>query len=273
VSEPIHIISLGAGVQSSTLALLAARGKVTPMPVGAIFADTGGEPPSVYQWLDWLETQLPFPVHRVSAGSLEEAEMVVRRSKRSGKVYRRSLIPSFADGAGGVFPRKCTRDFKLFPIFRKVKELAQVPRQRRTGVYATQWIGISTDEAHRMKESFEAWKTHRYPLIELGMSRAQCLAWMTANGYPQPPRSACVYCPYHSDAEWIRLRDQEPEAFAAAVTFERRMQAAAQHDEVARHLPFLHSARVPLDTVVFDPGKPDRQLNLFGNECEGMCGV
>ena len=43
----LHILSLGAGVQSSTLALMFARGEVTPMPDCAIFADTGAEPASV----------------------------------------------------------------------------------------------------------------------------------------------------------------------------------------------------------------------------------
>ncbi len=62
MSEPIHILSLGAGVQSSTLALMAAAGEVSPMPTAAIFADTQDEPASVYKWLDWLEKQLPFPV-------------------------------------------------------------------------------------------------------------------------------------------------------------------------------------------------------------------
>ena len=50
-----HVLSLGAGVQSSTLALMAAAGEVTPMPDAAIFADTQAEPAGVYRWLDWLE--------------------------------------------------------------------------------------------------------------------------------------------------------------------------------------------------------------------------
>jgi hypothetical protein len=66
----MNIISLGAGVQSSTMALMAAAGEITPMPDCAIFADTQGEPHAVYAWLDWLEKQLPFPVHRVTQGSL-----------------------------------------------------------------------------------------------------------------------------------------------------------------------------------------------------------
>jgi len=57
-----HILSLGAGVQSSTLALLATQGLVKPMPVAAIFADVKAEPAGVYKWLDYLEKLLPFPV-------------------------------------------------------------------------------------------------------------------------------------------------------------------------------------------------------------------
>jgi len=67
---PFNVISLGAGVQSSTIALMAAHGEIAPMPDAAIFADTQAEPVSVYRWLDWLETQLQFPVHRVTAGNL-----------------------------------------------------------------------------------------------------------------------------------------------------------------------------------------------------------
>ena len=55
--KPLQIISLGAGVQSSTMALMAVRGEITPMPDCAIFADTGAEPQYVYEWLNWLEMQ------------------------------------------------------------------------------------------------------------------------------------------------------------------------------------------------------------------------
>lgn len=53
-----NFLSLGAGVQSSTMALMAAKGEITPMPDAAIFADTSAEPQAVYDWLDWLIKQL-----------------------------------------------------------------------------------------------------------------------------------------------------------------------------------------------------------------------
>ena len=94
MTEPIHILSLGAGVQSSCLALMAAKGEVGPMPVAAVFADTQAEPASVYKWLDWLETQLPFPVYRVTAGSLTKESLRVYVNKKTGNPYLRALIPA-----------------------------------------------------------------------------------------------------------------------------------------------------------------------------------
>ena len=70
--QPIDVISLGAGVQSTTMVLMAAHGELTPMPRAAIFADTGAEPRAVYEHLDWLRSPnvLPFPVHVVQFGNL-----------------------------------------------------------------------------------------------------------------------------------------------------------------------------------------------------------
>ena len=100
--NPLQIISLGAGVQSSTMALMAAHGEITPMPDAAIFADTGAEPQEVYDWLEWLVLQLPFPVHTVRANgaNLTEAQLMVRRSKKTGHNYVKCYIPSFLETGG-----------------------------------------------------------------------------------------------------------------------------------------------------------------------------
>lgn len=75
MAEPrLRVISLGAGVQSTTMALMAAHGEIGPMPACAIFADTGAEPKSVYDHLAWLmlANVLPYPVHVVSGGNLAD---------------------------------------------------------------------------------------------------------------------------------------------------------------------------------------------------------
>lgn len=269
--EPLQIISLGAGVQSSTLALMAAHGEITPMPDAAIFADTGAEPQEVYDWLDYLETKLPFPVYRVSAGSLTEKQKELKVSKKTGNVYMRAMIPFYVEGAG-IFGRRCTADFKVSPITRKLRQLAGIYGKQCKELAVISWLGISTDEIQRCKLQVEPWQDFRHPLIEdVAMSRADCLEWMKNHGYPEPPRSACFYCPFHSNAEWRRLT---PEKFEEAAKFEDEInEIAAQQTGTARHKGrlFLHPDRIPLREVVLDD---DRQLELsFNDECAGMCGL
>jgi hypothetical protein len=278
---------------------MAAAGGYGPMPVAAIFADTGDEPFSVYRWLDWLEKQLPFPVYRVTTGKgkLSDEATRLKLSAKSGNTYIPIGLPVYTvekvtqrpivdweevadDEFGfdeeeirgepeeviknGMGRRQCTRTFKIEPIRRKLRELAK-------GERVVQWIGISADEIIRMKPSRDKWCDNIWPLVELGMTRADCLQWMVESGYPTPPRSACTYCPYHSDAEWLRLKNDEPTEFAAAVEFEHRLQQSYEKATALRATPFLHASRQPLSQVVFKP-KP-KQPSLFGNECEGICGV
>lgn len=272
MSEPIHIISLGAGVQSSCMSLMAAAGEITPMPTAAIFADTQAEPASVYKWLDWLEKQLPFPVHRVTAGSIVEDTLTLRIREDNAGFYVHSGIPAFVrnpDGSDGMIPRQCTTSFKIEPIAKAVRQLAGIKRGQRT-LAVIQWIGISLDEVSRMKEARDPWQKNRWPLVEASMNRHDCLRWMEAHGYPKPPRSACWFCPFKSDAEWLRLRSEEPQYFAKAVLYERAFSQLKRIAGVNGSL-FLHASRKPLSEVDFSTEEERGQMSLFNNECEGMC--
>lgn len=269
MNEPIHIISLGAGVQSSCMSLMAAAGEILPMPAAAIFADTQAEPASVYKWLDWLEKQLPFPVHRVTSGDLSEETIRIRTSERSDETYISHNIPAYtinSDGSHGNYRRQCTDKHKLVPLTKECDRL-------RDGQPAIVWIGISSDEIQRMKESQRKAVTHRWPLIELQLSRQKCLAWMSEHGYKEPPRSACTFCPYHSNTEWRRLRDTDHESWNHAVEYEQRLQTAAASVPRLDGIPFLHAQRVPLSEVDLSTESERGQLDLFTEECSGMCGV
>lgn len=259
------VLSLGAGVQSSTLALMAAHGEIGPMPDCAIFADTQSEPESVYRWLDWLETQLPFPVHRVTKGNLFEAAIKVNLSK-NGNYWKANNPPMFAERDGRAFPimRQCTQSFKIQPIQSKIKKLLA---KNET---CEQWIGISLDEAHRMKPSRDERITNRWPLIDRRMARHDCLVWLEKRGYPNPPKSSCVFCPYQSDRQWRRLKDEEPIDFGKAAAFEKEIQrsfAKVGFDGT----PYLHRSLVPITEASFN--RASNQIDMFGNECEGMCGT
>jgi len=182
----VRVLSLGAGVQSSTLALMAAHGEI-PLPDYALFADTQWEPAHVYTWLDWLEKQLPFPVHRVTAGSIRE-NLILKASTSDPDVEGRfAAVPFFTSG-GGIGRRQCTNEFKLQPMFQEIRRrLGYATRQRIPANAVEMLIGISWDERSRMKPSRQAWMVNAWPLIERRMTRGHCLEWMQSHGYPPLP--------------------------------------------------------------------------------------
>ena len=172
----LRVLSLGAGVQSTTLALMAAHGDIAP-PDCAIFADTGWEPRAVYEHLAWLRSPnvLPFPVHVVNNGNLRD-NILARRNTTGGRF---AAVPWFtvnSDGSHGLGRRQCTSEHKLTPLMWKMRELLGVGRRTRIPAGAVEvWVGISLDEALRMKPARQQWQTTRWPLIDAGMTRRDCL--------------------------------------------------------------------------------------------------
>jgi len=269
MNEPIHIISLGAGVQSSTMALMAKHGEITPMPAEAIFADTQSEPQDVYDYLAYLTPMLPFPVHIVTTGNLE-ADFLRALSDPNGRCGQPPFyVWNDKKQVEATLWRKCTKEYKLDPIRRKVRELRQ-------GRSVVQWIGISLDEAHRMKDSRVKYIENLYPLVNRRMNRHDCLLWMERHGYAKPPKSACRFCPYISNARLRAMKDNRPGDWAKLVAFDNAMRTA-QRDTVngakITGTLYVHRSCKPIQDVDLSTDIDRGQGELFGNECEGMCGV
>ena len=277
-------LSLGGGTQSSVLALLLSRSDPRlaklgyPKPDVAIFADTGWEPEYVYRHLDWLEEQLAYPLIRVSDGDLKTN---LKRG-RTVSGHRFVDVPLFMlddDGKKGMLRRQCTAHYKIRPIYRRVRKLAGGVRGRPfpKDKHVEMWLGISQDEVGRMKPSRERWVQHRWPLVDLGMSRTDCVKWFAAE-YPGRflPRSACVICPYRSDEHWLELKRLEPDSYHEAVEFDRWLRSSTKTPvrTLLDSRPYLHSARRPLASVV---AEKEEELSYegdhFTNDCDGLCGV
>ena len=274
-STKLRILSLGAGVQSTTLALMATRRDIGPMPDAAIFSDTGWEPEAVYRHLDWLETQLPFPVYRVSAGNIRE-DLLARGSGRAGRFVTVPFFLKHPNGKKGIGRRQCTSHYKIEPIRKKVRELLDVGSRERIPAGAVEkWIGISLDEIIRATPSKVRFEVNRHPLLEARMSRRDCLRWLEERQYPIPPKSSCIGCPFHSDEMWREIRDNDPKAWADAVAVDRAIRKPIERPGVAlmRGEQFMHPSLKPLDEVDLSTAEDHGQLNMFNHECEGMCGV
>lgn len=255
----LTVISLGAGVQSTTLLLMAERGEIEPRPDCAIFSDTQFEPAEVYTHLEWLESICEIPIIRVTQGNLradalDDAEKFVKIP-----VYSRNK-----DGKPSMLGRQCTYTYKIRPIYRKLQELRKEHGAKRV----TLMLGISLDEVQRMKPARVQYVENTWPLIDKRMSRLDCLLWLERNGYPRAPKSACIGCPLHDKAYWRHLRDTSPAEWQDAVAFDTAIRNKSRVGEPV----YLHQSLVPLTELdLSTPG--DRGQLSFDMECEGLCGV
>lgn len=257
----LRVLSLGAGVQSTTLALMAAHSEIEP-PDCAIFADTGWEPKAVYEHLGKLRDALPFPVHIVERANIRSEILAACAGERSS--VQRANPPFYTmapDGSKGLLLRGCTLSYKIEPIQKKLRELLRTNARRIPNGAVELWLGISTDEVSRVKPDSKPWISRRYPLLDRRMSRADCRAWLKRAGW-SAPKSACIGCPYRSDELWRALT---PDEMQDAIEVDTAIRTRWPN---LRGQAFLHRSATPLDTVSFD-----RSPDLFGDECEGMCGV
>ena len=272
--KKLKVLSLGAGAQSTALALMAEEGwEGLEKPDFAIFADTHWEPPNVYEHLDWLEKQISYDVIRVSAGDIREN--IMKGENSTGQKFLD--VPVFLinkNGTESVAARQCTAHYKIKPIVKEIRQRLQVPAGKRVpkNIEVEMWMGISTDESIRMKPNRYNWITNRYPLIEMGMSRANIYNWFY-DRYPKRhlPRSACIGCPYHSDMEWKWMKEHNPESFQDAVLIDNSLRTIPIVKGTIKGTAFLHHKRIPLDKVNFND--TEDYDNFMTTECEGLCGV
>ncbi len=213
--KPIHILNLGAGVQSTALYLMDRDGSLAeelslPRIDFAVFADTQDEPAEVYRHLEWLKS-LPggAPILTDTAGRL--GDDLINGITAEGSRF--ASIPAFTSDTegtpGGITRRQCTREYKTRVVERVIRRQIlglepkrPVPRDVRI----LQSFGLSFDEPRRVarvRDRYHAhpWADPAFPLFDLFMTRGDCLAYL-ARAAPgrEIPRSACVFCPYKTNA-------------------------------------------------------------------------
>lgn len=274
----IDVISLGAGKQSSYMLLNALQGNYKYRPDFAIFSDTGCEPTYVYEYLEWLtkyvKEKYEFEIYKVMKGDLvSDIELYI-----NGKTSRVAMIPLRLEAGtciktdeetgeeyesittGGMVQRQCTMDYKIAPLRRYLQKVRNKEDVRL-------WIGISLDEIERVKDSPVKYIKHYYPLIENRISIDQIVNWFTVNKLPEPGKSACLICPFHSFEYWSMLKRFQPDDFEWACKF----------DDLIRNYPklkrkaYLSNQLKPLRDIDFS-----KHPSLFPDlieECHGMCGL
>lgn len=265
MSEQLRVMSYGGGVQSTAMLVLAAQGKID-FPV-AIFSNVGddSEHPATLRYV--REVAIPYAAqHGIELCVLDrrgKGQPVTLWQKLTREDSRSIGIPVRMNNSGAPVRRSCTVDYKIRRVASELKR-----RGATAANPAVVALGISLDEYQRMRtESGIAWETLAYPLIDLRLDRAACLGIIAEAGLPEPGKSSCFFCPFHSRDHWRRMRRDEPELFAKSVALERLLnerRAALGRDPV-----WLTDALRPLDEAVGDHD----QLDLFPASCDigGYC--
>lgn len=255
----LNVVSLGAGKQSSYMLINALEGKYKFRPDLAIFSDTGCEPKYVYEYLEWLKSycknNYDFEIVTVTAGNLKQDVIDYVEGRRK----RVAMIPLRLE-ADGMVMRQCTMDYKISPLRKYLQKIREGRRVRL-------WIGISLDEMERAKISNVKYIENYYPLLENRITIDQILAFFDYRSLPEPGKSACLICPFHSFGYWSLLKRWSKKEF----------DEACQFDDLIRNYPglekkaYLSNHLKPLRDVDFSQ-HPSLYPEMI-EECHGMCGL
>lgn len=246
----VKVWSYGGGKQSAAIAALVIRGKL-PRPDYIVMSDTERERSSTFRYLD-----------AVIAPALANVGLTVEIVRKSEfatvDLYSKNgslLIPAWTTQSGerGKLPTYCSNEWKRRVVMRWMTAKGLRPVEM--------WLGISTDEADRMKDSDTSWLTHRYPLIDLYLNRNDCRVIIASMGWPEAPKSTCRMCPNLTDKQWAEIKADDPEDFALTAQMERDLREKNPHI-------WLHKSTQPIETVDF---ANSNQPELFDGCDSGMC--
>lgn len=275
----MKIISLGLGVQSTALYYMSSIGEL-PRVDYAIFADLGKEKKKTIQYLKYLQgwqiKNNGIPIIVIRKKNLYKD--LLNSENSTGQRF--SSIPAFTkneDESIGMLRRQCTNEYKIEQVDKTIRELLDVKIILKQQIEI--WKGISLEEIERLSIPDTKWKIHVYPFckyrvsskdsnkIDFGILRTRndIVNWYEFKGFLIPPKSACVFCPYQSDATWYDMKVNEPSDFKAAVRVDKAIRNSTKKGFLSQ--AFLHKSCKPLDEIVFSAGLPD----LWQGECSGNC--
>lgn len=195
------VASWGMGVQSTCFPFMMQDGILEKCDLFGT-SDTGSERPESLELIKLVKPMLDdmgieFRIAKSHLGKLHEY------------YESRNAIPM-------IGAKHCTAKFKIRPLRRVIREYVGNGAGKKL---AEVWLGITTDEDHRATESDVKWVQNRYPLLELGWSRQDCIDYLDTKGI-QVRKSGCFMCPYQSGDEWLDIKNNFPDLWNKSLSLE-----------------------------------------------------
>ncbi|MCY4047069.1 MAG: phosphoadenosine phosphosulfate reductase family protein [Candidatus Dadabacteria bacterium] len=199
-----HVLGLSGGRDSAALAVFM-RQHHPELEIEYFFTDTGKELPEVYEYLGRLEGFLGQPILRLNPD-------------RNFDFW----LKQFNDFLPSPQSRWCTRKLKLHPFEQWLRPMLEEGKT----IYS--YVAIRGDEEYR--EGYSS--THnnlivKLPFKQAGIDKSGVLEILDGAGLGLPKyyswrtRSGCTFCFFQQKIEWVRLKEQHPEAFEEAKAYEK----------------------------------------------------
>lgn len=217
-------MAFGGGTNSTAMLVgLYERGETVDL---IIFADTGGEKPHTYRAVDeadaWGMAHGFPPIKRVSRKTtISKFERIGTYTTLEEDCLAKSMLPSIAYGFKG-----CSQKYKIEPQNKYCNSHPGCVATWAIGEKVTKLIGYDMDEPHRAQIPEDAKYSYRYPLIEWGWGREECVEAIARVGLWQPGKSACFFCPSSTKPELQELQIRYPDLFARAIAMEDKARSS-----------------------------------------------
>lgn len=199
-----HVLGLSGGKDSAALAVYMSLHH-PEIELEYFFTDTGKELPEVYEFLGKLEGFVGRRIHYLNPD--RDFDFWLRKYNH--------FLPS-------AQTRWCTRQLKLQPFKNWIKPSLDAGDR----VYS--YVAIRADEEHR--EGMVAQHENlivKMPFRENGIDKAAVFDILEGSGLGLPKyyswrsRSGCTFCFFQQKIEWVRLKENHPEAFEDAKSYEK----------------------------------------------------
>lgn len=247
-----EVWSCGGGRQSNAIAVLIITGRL-PKPDFAMMVDTNRERSSTWRYVN--EYTIPGLARVGVELKIIDRSQYVTVDLWSGENGTIPVLPAYTNKSGKTskLSEYCSGEWKRDVVMRWCKANG-ITKMRN-------WLGISTNEMKRRRAPRRQWAQLRYPLLdEIPMTATQCEELVVSHGWPIPPHSSCWMCPNHSDAEWVDIRDNDPDDWKKACELDEEIRKIDPH-------AWLHKGCIPLAMVDLKP-----KTNIDKGGCSsGMC--
>lgn len=251
----MKILSCGAGMQSTALALMSCENKkygdnrhpLVPIYDAILFCDLGEEPRWVYDQVYFIqsaceEVGIDFYVL--------ESDLYSHYMDKFGH-SRVVSIPFWSvdeDGKKGKMMRNCTLEFKINIMQKFVRmnllgyKKGQRTKQEDMKAHEMH-LGFSIEEKKRCRDNPHKMFVNKFPLCELGLERKDNYAYIKDVWGLETKASACNFCPFHRNYFFRHLKNNYQEEYGKLIELDNLLEDGQPNTKIRSKLYISRSRK------------------------------